>query len=188
MAKRAFDIVMSALGLILAGWLIVVLALAIRLGSPGPGLFAQERVGRHGRPFVCYKLRTMYRETRSAASHHTAAASVTALGKWLRRFKLDELPQLWNVLKGEMSLVGPRPCLPIQTELIEARRRLGVLEVRPGITGLAQVRGVDMSEPERLARIDADYARRRSFAGDLLLILRTVVGGGRGDRVDTAAR
>ena len=187
MAKRIFDIVFAALGLVALGWLILILALAIRLGSPGPGIFAQERVGRHGRVFTCYKLRTMYRETRAAASHHTSVAAVTTLGRWLRRLKLDELPQLLNVLKGEMSFVGPRPCLPMQTELVEARRALGVFDIRPGITGKAQVMGVDMSEPQRLARLDADYARERSFLGDLELILRTVVGGGRGDRVDTRA-
>ena len=181
--KRLFDIAASLAGLVLLGWLIGVLALIVRRDSPGPGIFAQQRVGRHGAIFICYKLRTMYRETRSAASHETPVTAVTRLGRRLRALKLDELPQLWNVLKGEMSFVGPRPCLPSQTMLVEERRRRGVLAVHPGITGKAQVMGIDMSDPVRLAEIDAEAIAERSFVGDLLLILRTVSGGGQGDRV-----
>ena len=181
--KRLFDVCASLLGLLLLGWLVGVLAVMIRRTSDGPGIFAQQRVGRHERIFTCYKLRTMHRTTPSAASHETPASAVTPLGRRLRTWKLDELPQLWNVLRGDMSLVGPRPCLPSQEQLIAERRRRGVFAVRPGITGKAQVLGVDMSDPERLARIDAVYARERSFIGDLVLILRTVVGSGRGDRV-----
>ncbi|SDO56400.1 Sugar transferase involved in LPS biosynthesis (colanic, teichoic acid) [Aureimonas jatrophae] len=181
--KRLFDIVASLGGLVVLGWLIVLLAVLVRRDSAGPGLFRQERVGRNGVPFTCLKLRTMRIDTVSAASHDTPASAVTALGARLRRWKLDELPQLWNVLKGEMSFVGPRPCLLIQRELIEERRRRGVLALRPGITGLAQVQGIDMRDPVRLAEIDARYGASRSFLGDLALILRTVAGGGQGDRV-----
>ena len=109
----------------------------------------------------------MYRTTLSAASHETPASAVTPLGRRLRALKLDELPQLWNVLKGEMSLVGPRPCLPSQTVLVDEREKRGVLAIRPGITGKAQVMGVDMSDPARLAEIDASYAAEPSFLGDL---------------------
>lgn len=185
--KRLFDIAASLFGLIALGWLIGLLAVLIRRESEGPGIFRQERVGRHGRTFVCYKMRTMARETPNAASHETSASFVTPFGARLRRYKLDELPQLWNVLRGEMSLVGPRPCLPVQTQLIAARMAEGALTVRPGITGPAQVRGIDMSEPERLARIDGAYARERSFFGDLRLILQTLAGGGQGDRVKLEA-
>ncbi len=181
--KRVFDIAASLFGLILSGWLIAILALAVRLDTPGPGILRQPRVGRGERVFTCYKLRTMVAGTVSAASHETPRAAVTRLGAFLRRWKLDELPQLWNVLRGDMSLVGPRPCLPVQTQLIEARRRRGVFAVRPGITGPAQVQGVDMSEPERLAQIDGAYARRATFLGDVQLILATMTGQGRGDRV-----
>lgn len=181
--KRAFDLVVSIVSLVVLGWLVLLLIAAVRLTSPGTGLFAQERIGRDQRRFICYKLRTMYRETPSAATHHTTSSSVTKLGRWLRRLKLDELPQLWNVLTGHMSLVGPRPCLPIQTELIEEREKRGVFRVRPGITGTAQVAGVDMSDPVRLAQIDARYAAEYSFTGDLALILRTLGGGGQGDRI-----
>jgi O-antigen biosynthesis protein WbqP len=101
---------------------------------------------------------------------------LTRVGSFLRRYRLDELPQLLNVLLGDMSLVGPRPCLPSQNELVEARRRLGVFEVPPGITGLAQVGGIDMSDPDRLAKVDAQYVCSRSFAGDLKLIWATLRG------------
>ncbi|BDA83422.1 sugar transferase [Aureimonas sp. SA4125] len=181
--KRLFDVTVSLVALILLGWAIVVLAVLVRASSPGPGIFAQTRVGRGETPFRCYKLRTMQLGTVEAASHDTPAAAVTPLGQKLRRWKLDELPQLVNVLRGEMSFVGPRPCLPVQAVLIAERRQKGVYAVRPGITGLAQVQGIDMSDPVRLAAIDADYVRNQSFPGDLGLILKTVVGGGQGDRV-----
>lgn len=181
--KRLFDIAASLAGLILAGWLIVLLALLVRRESAGPGIFAQTRVGREGRAFTLYKLRTMASGTVSAASHETPASAVTALGRRLRAWKLDELPQLWNVLRGEMSFVGPRPCLPVQTQLVAEREKRGVHALRPGITGLAQVAGIDMSDPQRLAEIDALYLANRTFFGDLVLIARTMTGSGRGDRV-----
>jgi O-antigen biosynthesis protein WbqP len=114
------------------------------------------------------------------------ASAVTALGEHLRRFKIDELPQLYNVLAGDMSLVGPRPCLPSQTDLVAARRQLGVFEVRPGITGLAQVNGIDMSDANRLAEIDAQYVRTQSLMGDFRLIMATLRGQGVG--VDQVVR
>lgn len=181
--KRLFDVTVSLAGLAVIGWAILLLALLVKRDSPGPGIFAQARVGRNRAVFTCYKLRTMRVDTVSAASHETPASAVTPLGRNLRRFKLDELPQLLNVLKGEMSFVGPRPCLPIQTALITARDQRGVYALRPGITGLAQVQGIDMSDPEKLAVIDQSYLETRSFFGDLGLILRTVTGGGQGDRV-----
>jgi O-antigen biosynthesis protein WbqP len=156
------------------------------LESSGPAIFRQTRVGKGGRPFTCYKLRTMYSGTANLPTHEVQASSVTALGEYLRRFKVDELPQLCNVLAGDMSLVGPRPCLPSQTELIEARRQLGVLAVRPGITGLAQVSGIDMSDAWRLAEIDARYVRTQSFSGDAKLIWATLRG--RGVGIDQVVR
>ena len=183
--KRSFDIVISVIGLVAFGWLIIALIVAIRLSSGGTGLFVQPRVGRGAKTFSCYKLRTMYSGTRIAATHEISAAAVTPLGHWLRRLKLDELPQLWNVLKGDMSVVGPRPCLPTQYELIDQRMTRGVFAVRPGITGPAQVLGIDMSEPVRLAEVDATYISTRSFLNDLALLVQTVVGAGRGDRVRT---
>src|SRR3954471_13923880 len=160
--KRVFDFAACALFLLIFWPILLVIIVAIRLQSPGSAIFRQVRVGKQGRPFTCYKFRTMYSGTANLPTHEVRASSVTALGEHLRRFKIDELPQLWNVLIGDMSLVGPRPCLPSQVELVEARRRLGVLDVRPGITGLAQVNGVDMSDANRLAEIDAQYVRTQS--------------------------
>jgi lipopolysaccharide/colanic/teichoic acid biosynthesis glycosyltransferase len=174
--KRTFDLLASAALLIGFGWLIVLLIIAIRMTSSGRAIFAQERLGLEGRRFICYKLRTMYCNTPSAPTHLTDPSAITDLGKCLRRLKLDELPQLLNVIKGDMSLVGPRPCLPSQQDLIEHRQRLGVFSVRPGLTGKAQVLGVDMSDPDQLAKIDAQYIAERSFVGDIILIVRTLVG------------
>lgn len=178
--KRAFDVVACGLFLLLFWPILLIVIIAIRLQSPGPAIFRQVRVGKDGLPFTCYKLRTMYSGTANLPTHEVQASSVTALGEHLRRFKVDELPQLCNVLIGDMSLVGPRPCLPSQIALVEARRRLGVLEVRPGITGLAQVNGVDMSDANRLAEIDAQYVRTQSLMGDFRLILATLRGQGVG--------
>jgi O-antigen biosynthesis protein WbqP len=178
--KRAFDVVACGLFLLLFWPILLIVIIAIRLQSPGPAIFRQVRVGKDGRPFTCYKLRTMYSGTANLPTHEVQASSVTPLGERLRRFKVDELPQLCNVLIGDMSLVGPRPCLPSQTALVEARRQLGVLEVRPGITGLAQVNGVDMSDANRLAEIDAQYVRTQSLIGDFRLILATLRGQGVG--------
>jgi O-antigen biosynthesis protein WbqP len=178
--KRVFDIVVCAISLLVVWPLLLLVVIAIRIQSPGRAIFSQVRVGKHGRPFTCYKFRTMYFGTASLPTHQVKASAVTALGEYLRRIKIDELPQLWNVLIGDMSLVGPRPCLPSQTELIVARRQLGVFEFRPGITGLAQVEGIDMSDPTRLAEIDARYVCAQSMIGDLKLIWATVRGQGIG--------
>lgn len=183
--KRLFDVSTSLFGLLVFSWLIILLAIVVRLTSRGPGIFAQQRVGLNGRPFTCYKLRTMKSDTPMLGTHEVQSSSVTPIGIWLRRLKLDELPQLWNVLKGDMSLVGPRPCLPVQEQLIAERHAHGVFAIRPGITGKAQVLGVDMSDPARLAKIDGEYVATQSFSGDLLLLLQTVTGRGFGDRVAT---
>ncbi|MBP6784160.1 MAG: sugar transferase [Verrucomicrobiales bacterium] len=184
--KRCFDELASAFGLLLSAPLLVVLIPLIRLTSSGPAIFRQPRVGRDGKVFLCYKLRTMAVNTRQAGTHEISADSITGIGRILRKTKIDELPQLWNVLKGEMSLVGPRPCLPGQAELIRERGCRGVFMVRPGITGLGQVRGIDMSDPIRLADCDAEYVANRSFAFDLRLIWLTISGAGMGDRVNDA--
>mgnify|MGYP001057618764 CR=1 FL=1 len=183
--KRASDIILALLALPFTLPIILVCVVAIKATSHGPAIFLQTRIGRHEKPFTCYKLRTMFSDTRDAPSHETSASAVTPVGKWLRRFKMDELPQLINIFRGEMSLVGPRPCLPSQVELIAARRAYGIYAIRPGITGRSQVAGIDMSDPKRLAESDAEYLREMSFSTDLRLICETVLGGGRGDRVRT---
>jgi O-antigen biosynthesis protein WbqP len=184
--KRLFDFVTSAAGLLVLFPIIVIAAAVIRIETPGNPIFSQKRVGRFGAIFTCYKLRTMHANTGDIPTHEVKGASVTQIGSWLRRWKIDELPQLLNVLKGEMSLVGPRPCLISQTALIEARRKQGVLEVMPGITGLSQISGVDMSDPEKLASLDARYAKTANFRSDFTLLAATFLGAGVG--VDRIAR
>lgn len=179
---RVLDIVLASVGLLLALPLMTVLFL-IGLFDTGAPLFRQTRVGRHQQPFTLVKFRTMTLETRSVATHLANPAAVTPLGAFLRRTKLDELPQLWNVLKGEMSLVGPRPCLFSQTELIEERDVRGVFVARPGITGLAQINGIDMSTPRLLAETDARMLRGLGVAVYFSCIIKTVTGAGRGDRI-----
>ena len=186
--KRLLEILISVCGLVASLPVYLVAIPLIRVTSPGRAIFGQERVGKDGKVFICYKLRSMRTNTRQAGTHEIGADSVTPVGHFLRKTKLDELPQLWNVLKGEMSLVGPRPCLPVQTELIEERKKRGVLAVLPGITGLGQVRGIDMSDPVRLAECDAEYLERRSLRFDLELLMRTAFGSGRGDRVRTETK
>lgn len=183
-SKRSLDICVAAAGLIVAAPLLALAWAAIRLDSKGSPIFAQVRVGTNGRQFTCYKLRTMYIGTSNLPTHQTQRSAVTPLGARLRRWKIDELPQLYNVLAGDMSLVGPRPCLPSQVGLIKAREQMGVHRVLPGITGLAQVRGIDMSEPEKLAAVDAEYVSNATFLGDMKLLIATIVGQGLGvDRV-----
>lgn len=182
--KRLIDLVFAISTLVLFWWLLLLVWIAIRLHSPGPGLFRQIRVGRGGRPFTCYKFRTMKQGTAQAGTHEVSAVAVTdRLGSFLRRSKLDELPQIINILRDEISLVGPRPCLPVQVELVEARRRRTVLEVKPGITGLAQIEGIDMSDPHRLASRDADYVALQSLRMDLGILIATGLGRGQGDKI-----
>jgi O-antigen biosynthesis protein WbqP len=181
--KRAFDFVVAALGLVLLMPAMLIIGFLVSRSSPGGALFVQARLGRAEKPFDCYKFRTMAHGAPVAGSHEVAASWVTPLGKRLRSLKLDELPQLFNVLRGDMSLVGPRPCLPSQAEVIAARRARDVFAIRPGITGIAQLAAIDMSTPEKLAEADSSYMHGRSFLGDLGIIAATVLGRGAGDAV-----
>lgn len=179
---RLLDVLLSALGLLL-GWPVLLLLWLVGHFDTGSPLFRQQRVGRHQKPFTLVKFRTMRVGTASVASHLASADAITPFGHFLRRTKLDELPQLWNVLRGDMSLVGPRPCLYNQQELIAERAARGVYEARPGITGLAQVNGIDMSQPRVLAEMDARMLATLGPANYFRYILMTVVGKGSGDRV-----
>jgi O-antigen biosynthesis protein WbqP len=182
--KRLIDLFGAAIGLVLLWPVLVVLILLVRATSAGPGIFAQKRIGRYGRPFTCLKLRTMFVDTPSMPTHHASASQVTPFGGFLRRTKLDELPQLWNVLLGQMSFVGPRPCLPSQERLIEERQKRGVLQLRPGITGHAQIQGIDMADPVKLAETDAQYLQQASLLLDLNILFKTVFrAAGREDRI-----
>jgi lipopolysaccharide/colanic/teichoic acid biosynthesis glycosyltransferase len=179
---RFLDFLFSFLGLVF-GFPVLLIIYMIGVFDTGSPIFKQERVGRNRKPFTLVKFRTMSVDTASVASHLASTASITKMGGFLRKTKLDELPQLWNVLKGEMSLVGPRPGLFNQEELTAARESGGVFNVRPGITGLAQVNGIDMSTPELLAKTDAKMIRDMSLKNYFKYIFQTVLGAGAGDRV-----
>ncbi len=179
--KRLFDLVLALLLALPAAVACTVAALLIWLDDRANPFFVQLRLGRNGRTFRLVKLRTMRIGTGDRPSHETTQGSITRTGALLRRTKLDELPQLWNVLRGEMSFVGPRPGLPSQTTLANERHRHGVDRLSPGITGVSQVQGLDMSTPERLAETDAAYLHKWSLSRDLHLLVRTAMGGGRGD-------
>ena len=179
---RYFDIFLSLLGIVFLSpaFVIVFIVLLFESGSP---VFSQKRMGRNKTPFILIKFRTMSLDTVSVATHLLDRSSVTTFGNFLRKTKLDELPQLWNVLTGDMSLVGPRPNLLNQEDLIKAREALNVYNVRPGITGLAQVKDIDMSSPQLLAKTDAEMISNMSLANYFKYIFLTVAGKGQGDRV-----
>ena len=179
---RFLDFVIALLGLVFSFPILFILFF-IGVFDTGAPLFRQIRVGRNQKPFTLIKFRTMKVEAKSVASHLADRSLVTSYGSFLRRTKLDELPQLWNVLKGEMSLVGPRPGLFNQEELTQAREYHDIFSVRPGITGLAQVNEIDMSTPELLAKTDREMIDKLSVGAYFKYILMTVTGSGSGDRV-----
>jgi lipopolysaccharide/colanic/teichoic acid biosynthesis glycosyltransferase len=179
---RILDFLFAFCGL-LFGFPVLIILTIIGYFDTGSPIFIQERVGRNKKPFNLIKFRTMTVGTASVASHLASSTSITKFGDFLRKTKLDELPQLWNVLRGEMSLVGPRPNLFNQDELINDREVLGVYNVRPGITGLAQVNEIDMSTPKLLAETDLNMIESISLTDYFKYILQTVTGKGSGDRV-----
>ena len=182
MLIRALDFCMAFFGLLLL-WPILLVVTLIGLFDTGSPIFIQERVGRHKKPFKLIKFRTMAVDTQSGASHLANTASITKLGAFLRKTKIDELPQLINVLKGEMSLVGPRPNLFNQEALITERDALGIYEVLPGITGLAQVQNIDMSTPALLAKTDRKMIDTLTLTSYFRYIIMTATGSGAGDAV-----
>lgn len=179
---RVLDILLALVGLLFL-WPVMLIVYVLGLFDTGSPVFIQQRVGRHQRPFNLIKFRTMAVATESVATHLASRSSVTRLGAFLRKTKLDELPQLINVLRGEMSLVGPRPCLFNQQELIAERQSRGVFDVLPGITGLAQVNAIDMSTPQKLAEWDQKMIQTLSVKHYFTYLVQTVVGKGSGDRV-----
>ncbi|EOX4462048.1 sugar transferase [Vibrio alginolyticus] len=179
---RVIDFMASLFGLLFL-WPILLIVTIIGLFDTGSPIFVQERVGRNKKPFKLIKFRTMSVETKSVASHLANNASITKLGAFLRKTKIDELPQLINVVKGEMSLVGPRPNLFNQEELIAERDAKGVYDVLPGITGLAQVQNIDMSTPALLAKTDKQMIDTLTVKGYFKYIMMTVTGSGAGDAV-----
>lgn len=175
MLKRLFDIIVAALLLLVCSPVLAGCALLVRLTSPGPVVFKSRRIGRAGVIFSMWKFRTMREGTPQLATHLVLNPSefLTPVGRFLRRSSLDELPQLWNVLWGEMSLVGPRPALFNQNDLIALRRESGVEILRPGVTGWAQVKGRDTLSIEEKAALDKHYLHNRSFLFDLEILILT---------------
>lgn len=176
MAMKIVDICFAVSVIVFLWWLLVIVWVTIKLGTPGPGIIAQARVGKNGRTFKCYKFRTMFKDTRQMGTHEAEPSNITYVGGFLRKTKIDELPQVLNILKNDMSLVGPRPCLPVQNELVAARIKFGVLDVKGGITGWAQIKGVDMSDVDKLVKLDAEYIALRTIIMDLKIIVATATG------------
>lgn len=175
--KRSVDIILSLLGLILLSPLFLILIIAIKLDSPGPVLFKQKRVGIHKSHFNILKFRTMYADTPKDVATHLLANPdqyITKMGKFLRKTSLDELPQIINILKGEMSIVGPRPALWNQYDLIAERDKYGANEVPVGLTGWAQINGRDELPIEVKARLDGEYVKRRGLWFDVKCLFCTV--------------
>ena len=179
---RIFDILFSFIGLVLLSPVLIVIVI-IGYFDTGSPIFRQERAGKGKQPFRLMKFRSMHVNAPSVATHLANASSITTFGSFLRKSKLDELPQLWNVFVGDMSLVGPRPNLFNQEELIQERDSRGVYSVRPGITGLAQINKIDMSTPQLLAETDAKMIQELNTLGYFKYIFLTVFGKGFGDRI-----
>lgn len=179
---RFFDFIFSFFGLLFLSPILIILYI-IGIFDTGSPIFKQERVGKNKKPFTLYKFRTMNVNAKSVATHLADGSQITKFGAFLRKSKLDELPQLFNVLFGDMSLVGPRPNLFNQIELIEERDKRGVYNVVPGITGLAQINEIDMSTPEKLAIKDAEMIKSLNTTDYFKYIFATVSGKGQGDRI-----
>ncbi len=179
---RIFDFIFSFIGLVLFSPVFILL-LIIGYFDTGSPIFRQERVGKCKRAFRLMKFRTMHLNAPTVATHLASASSITPFGSFLRKSKLDELPQLWNVFLGHMSLVGPRPNLFNQEELIHERESRGVYNVRPGITGLAQIQKIDMSTPILLAETDAKLIQEMNTLRYFRYIFLTIFGKGFGDRI-----
>ena len=152
----------------------IIIAIIIIFQDGGSAIFKQKRVGKAGKEFLFYKFRSMPLSTPNVESKHTDKLQITPFGKFIRRTNLDELPQFYNVLKGDMSFIGPRPPIPSQTELIEFRRKNGALHLRPGLTGWAQVNSFDGMSVSEKAKFDGEYASKISFGFEVLILLKTI--------------
>lgn len=175
--KRLIDIVISFIFLLLLSPVFLVLAIVIKLDSRGPIIYKQERVGKDMKLFVMYKFRTMQVDTPSLANHlfTDMAKHITKSGLFLRKTSMDELPQLYNIFIGNMSLVGPRPVLASQKDILEARLRCGASSIKPGLTGLAQINGRDSLSTLEKVHFDGEYVQKVGFLFDLQIILKTIV-------------
>ena len=175
--KRLFDFVMSLIGIIVLSPIILIVALAVKLTSPGPMLFKQRRIGKNNDEFQIYKFRTMRIDTPNVPTHllENPEQWITPVGKFLRKTSLDELPQLFNILKGEMSIVGPRPALYNQIDLKEMRTEAGVHKLVPGLTGWAQINGRDEIPLSLKVKLDKEYLMKKSFFFDIKIIFMTAI-------------
>jgi len=175
--KRLFDLALALLAAVILAVPVLLVALLVRLTSPGPALYWSDRVGRHNKIFKMPKFRSMRVGTPALATHLLTdpGAYLTPIGSFLRKSSLDELPQLWSILAGDMSFVGPRPALYNQHDLIELRTRLGVDELVPGLTGWAQINGRDELPIPQKVRLDVEYLQRRSLAFDIRILWLTFV-------------
>lgn len=197
--KRTIDIIFSLLGMLCLSWLFFLIIIAIKLNDPGPAFFAQKRIGKNKIPFSLYKFRSMKMQTPHDTPTHlldNPEQYITAVGKFLRKYSMDELPQIWNIFVGKMSIVGPRPALWNQADLISERDKYGANDICPGLTGWAQINGRDELEIPLKAKLDGGYAKElrkggfcafamdaRCFFGTFLSVLRHegVVEGGTGN-------
>lgn len=175
--KRSFDLVLALICAVLLALPILLLALTVRLSSPGPALYWSDRVGRHNRIFKMPKFRSMRIDTPAVATHllHNPEQWLTPIGSFLRKSSLDELPQLWSILKGDMSFVGPRPALFNQEDLIALRTEKGVHQLLPGLTGWAQVNGRDELPVPQKVELDTEYLQRQSLLFDLKVLWMTAL-------------
>ncbi|UQF71513.1 sugar transferase [Vagococcus lutrae] len=176
--KRPLDFILSLMGLIVLSWLFIIIMIAIKMDSKGPVFFKQKRVGKNKKLFSIYKFRTMYVETPKEMPTHLLSnpdAFITKTGKFLRKTSLDELPQMINILKGEMAIIGPRPALWNQDDLITERDKYGANGIRPGLTGWAQINGRDELEIDVKAKLDGYYVEHESFAMDVKCFFGTIV-------------
>lgn len=176
--KRFFDIILSLVAIIVFSWLLIIIAIAIVVEDKGNILFKQKRIGKNKKEFYIYKFRTMKVSTPKDVPTHlldNPDSYITKIGGFLRRTSLDELPQLFNILKGDMSIVGPRPALWNQFDLIDLRDKNGSNSVRPGLTGWAQVNGRDELPIDVKAGFDGEYIKKMSIVFDIKIILMTVV-------------
>lgn len=175
--KRIFDFIMSLLAIICLSPIIIIVSLIIKVTSDGPILFKQRRIGKDNKEFNIYKFRTMRVDTPNVATHllENPEQYITAIGKFMRKTSLDELPQLFNILKGEMSIVGPRPALYNQLDLRDMRTKVGVHKLVPGLTGWAQINGRDEIPLDIKVKLDKEYLDQKSFLLDLKIIFLTVI-------------
>ena len=176
--KRPLDFILSLMGLIVLSWLFIIIVIAIKVDSKGPVFFKQKRVGKNKELFSIYKFRTMYVETPKEMPTHLLSnpdAFITKTGKFLRKTSLDELPQMINILKGEMAIIGPRPALWNQDDLIAERDKYGANDIRPGLTGWAQINGRDELEIDVKAKLDGYYVEQESFVMDVKCFFGTIV-------------